>query len=234
MNTNKIYALYLSGILNESQFHDAIEKNYLEDAMQHGEGYQEAGELMSQTHPAIMQFLAKTGIPHIKPGTAWTEEDNNNAIASCKAIDQMPSNLTLQSKDIAKLDNLANKPGQQQLPQQLLAISGQPDAAQKYIQLMQSRDQGEGRNRGYNVEDLVKKIQTGTYSPPILIKGGSGFVVVGGRTRLYAALATNTPIKVKVLDENSIRQALNLKEWQVFFLNNQTSTPSSKNISTAK
>lgn len=177
-------------------------ENRINESMEHGEGYQEAGEIMSQTHPEIMKLVASLGIPHKPPGSQWSDEDNNYAIMLGKAIDSIPPNATIQPKQIPTLQNLANKAGQEQLPKLLSQISGQPDAAQKYIEFMQKRDSGEGRNRGYNVADLVKKIQTGNYAPPILIKGSSTPVVVGGRTRLYAALALGLPIKVKIIDES--------------------------------
>lgn len=184
------------------KFKDFLQDINIVESLQHGEGYQEAGELMGQKDPDIMAFIAKIGIPHKPPGSHWSDEDDNYAINLGKIIDSIPSNATIEPNQIPNLKNLANKPGQEQLPQQLSQISGQPDAAQKYIDFMQKRDSGEGRNRGYNVADLVKKVQSGDYSPPVLIKGGSGLVVVGGRTRLYAALALGIPIKVKVLDEN--------------------------------
>lgn len=189
-------------------FRDFLKRKNIFESLQHGEGYQEAGELMSQKNPDIMDFIAKIGVQHKPPGSPWSDEDDNQAINLGKAIDSIPSNAIIQPSQIVNLKNLANKAGQEQLPQQLSQISGQPDAAQKYIDFMQKRDSGENRNRGYNVADLVKKVQSGDYAPPILIKGGSGLVVVGGRTRLYAALALGIPIKVKVLDENMIKQKM--------------------------
>jgi hypothetical protein len=180
---------------------------YLED-LQQGEGYQEAGELMSQTNPDIFNFIKNLGIPHIPPGSQWSQEDDNYAIKLGKIIDSISSNATLNSTDIPTLKNLANKPAAEKIPQELAKISGQPDAAQKYIEFMQNRDNASGRNRGYNVADLVDKIQKGNYSPPVLIKGSSGLVVVGGRTRLYAALALGVPIKVKILDQSFMQKLL--------------------------
>lgn len=171
------------------------------ESTQHAEGYQEAAEMMSQLHPEIMRFVASLGIPHKPAGTMWSEQDEEYAIMLGKAIDSTPANAMIQPNQILSLENLANKEGEQQLPNLLSQISGKPDAGQKYIELMQKRDSREGRSRGYGVADLVKKIQTGNYAPPVLIQGSSSLVVVGGRTRLYAALALGVPIKVKILDE---------------------------------
>jgi len=64
---------------------------------------------------------------------------------------------------------------------------------------MNKRDQGEARQRGYSVGNLIDQINQNKYEPPVVLKSGSGLIVVGGRTRLYAALALNKPIRVKVL-----------------------------------
>jgi hypothetical protein len=165
-------------------------------------GYEEAGELISQRVPEIQALLKSIGISHKPPGSVWSNEENEMAIQLGKIIDSAPE-TTIPAKSIITLKNLANKVGQEQLPQQIAQISGQPDAAMKFVQLMQSRDSGEGRNRGYDVSSLIRGIQSGNYEAPVLLKGSNGLIVIGGRTRLYAALALGSPIRVKIIDQNT-------------------------------
>ena len=184
----------------------------LRESTSPGEGYTEAGELMSQPVPEIIQFLQQIGVPHKPPGSQWSKEDNNFAIKLGQIIDSTDANGTLNAKDIVNLKNLANKPSDQGIPQKLAQISGQPNAAEQYVQIMQNRDSGEGRSRGYDVGDLIKKLQSGSYSPPVLLKANSGLITIGGRTRLYAALALGIPIKVKILDASLFKGKMEITQ----------------------
>lgn len=187
--------------------------SYLFENLEHGEGYLEAGELMSQTHPDVKEFLAQIGIEHIPPGSAWSDDQNNQAIELGKAIDSITSTETIPPTEIKDLKNLANKSGQEHLPEDIAKIGQQEgksieEKTKEYSDFMTRRDAGENRKRGYDVKDLVDKIVNGNYSPPVLINGAGGLVVVGGRTRLYAGLATNTPMKVKILNADELKQRL--------------------------
>ena len=64
---------------------------------------------------------------------------------------------------------------------------------------MQARDAGEGRQRGYDVSGLINSVKSGNYEAPVLLKLATGTYVIGGRTRLYAALALGIPAKVKII-----------------------------------
>jgi hypothetical protein len=74
---------------------------------------------------------------------------------------------------------------------------------------MQARDAGEKRDRGYDVSDLIKSVKSGNYEPPVLLQLSSDLYVIGGRTRLYAALALDIPVKVKIISRDTFKQKLN-------------------------
>jgi len=156
--------------------------------------YEEAWELISQPVPQIKQFVQQLGL----------KQDDATAKALAPMIDAAPT-TTISAASIPTLKNLANKPGDAQTLKAIQQIKGRPDAVQQYAKIMQARDAGENRQRGYNVSGLINAIKTGNYEEPVLLKLQDGLYVIGGRTRLYAALALNVNAKVKVIDVNTFR-----------------------------
>ena len=153
---------------------------------------EESWELVGQPVSEIQAFVKQLGL-------------GNNQISVDKitpVIDATPS-TELPSASIPKLKNLANKPGEGAILQALQSISGQPDADKHFKQLMTKRDSAERRQRGYDVSSLISSVKTGQYESPVLLKLPTGVYVIGGRTRLYAALALGMPIRVKILTVDS-------------------------------
>lgn len=71
-----------------------------------------------------------------------------------------------------------------------------------YDKLMVYRDNlGGGRNRGYSLSNLFEKVALkGDYPFPFVIKINNKDYVIGGRTRIYAAVAAGVPIKIYYLN----------------------------------
>ncbi len=150
--------------------------------------YEEAWELISQPVPEIQQFVKQLGLA----------QDDTTAKQIALMIDATPD-TQLPAASIPKLKNLANKGNDVQTLKAIQQISGRPDAVQQYAKIMQARDAGEGRQRGYNVSGLINSVESGNYEAPVLLKLATGTYVIGGRTRLYAALALGIPAKVKII-----------------------------------
>jgi hypothetical protein len=157
----------------------------------------EAWELVGQPVPEIQQFVKQMGYGN----------DEQSVAKITPIIDGAPA-TQIPAASIPKLKNLANKGNDVQTLKAIQQISGRPDAAQQYIRLMQARDAGEGRNRGYAVGDLIQAVKSGNYEAPVLLKLPTGTYVVGGRTRLYAALALGIPAKVKIISANNFKQGV--------------------------
>ena len=161
-------------------------------------GYEEAWELLGQSVPEIQKFVKEFGF------------DNNDKTA--KKIGAIIDNIkdtSLAANKIPNLKNLANKGNDVKTLKAIKQISGKPDAEQQYVKLMQARDAGEKRDRGYDVSDLIKSVKSGNYESPVLLQLSSDLYVIGGRTRLYAALALNIPVKVKIISRDTFKQKLN-------------------------
>jgi len=149
----------------------------------------EAWELLGQKDPAIRKYVAGLGL----------QNDQASVNKVVPMIDKARQS-TINPSQIPQLKNLANKPADPQALKNILKIKGTPQAPEQFAKIMQARDQAEGRSRGYDVGKLINAISTGNYDPPVVLKLSSGNYVIGGRTRLYAALALNKPINVKVLE----------------------------------
>lgn len=163
----------------------------------------EAWELVGQPVPEIQQFVKQMGYGN----------DEQSVAKITPIIDGTPA-TQIPAASIPKLKNLANKGNDAQTLKAIQQISGRPDAAQQYTRLMQARDAGEGRNR--DVSGYLQYVKSGNYDPPVLLKLPTGVYVIGGRTRLYAALALGIPANVKIISANNFQQgvaeAKNLKK----------------------
>ena len=149
----------------------------------------EAWELLGQKDPAIRKYVADLGL----------QNDQASVNKVVPMIDKARQSQ-INPSQIPQLKNLANKPADPQALKNILKIKGTPQAPEQFAKIMQARDRAEGRSRGYDVGKLINAISTGNYDPPVVLKLPSGNYVIGGRTRLYAALALNKPINVKVLE----------------------------------
>lgn len=158
-------------------------------------GYDEAWELLGQPVPEIQKFAKDLGF----------QNDDATAKKVGTIIDKIEAE-TLTVDKIPGLKNLANKGNDAETLEAIKQISGKPDAEQQYVKLMQARDAGEKRKRDYDVSDLIKSVKSGNYESPVLLQLPSGLYVIGGRTRLYAALALGISAKVKIINHDTFKQ----------------------------
>jgi hypothetical protein len=163
-------------------------------------GYEEAGELLSQPVPEIRQFVSALGLPS---PIDWNNPQQIKLAQRLGAvIDSVPA-TAIAAAAIPQLKNLANKPGEDRILKQIISISGKPNAAERYATIMNARDSAEGRKRGYDVGSLIQSLQNGRYESPVILQLPTGLYVIGGRTRLYAALALGQQINVKIINANT-------------------------------
>ena len=177
-------------VSNISLYKQGVAEGWLNEASS-----DEAWELVGQPVPEIQQFVKQMGYGN----------DEQSVGKLTIIIDSVPS-TQISAANISKLKNLANKGNDVQTLKAVQQISGKPDAEQQYIKLMQARDAGEGRNR--DVSGYLQYVKSGNYDPPVLLKLPTGVYVIGGRTRLYAALALGVPANVKIISANNFKQGV--------------------------
>jgi len=153
----------------------------------------EAWELVGQPVPEIQQFVKQMGYGN-----------DEQSVAKITSVIDRASSTQIPAASIPKLKNLANKGNDAQTLKAIQQISGRPDAEKQYTKLMQARDAGEERQR--DVSGYLQYVKSGNYDPPVLLKLPTGVYVIGGRTRLYAALALGVPANVKIISANSFKQ----------------------------
>jgi hypothetical protein len=155
----------------------------------------EAWELVGQPVPEIQQFVKQMGYGY-----------DDQSVAKITAVIDRVISTQLPVASIPKLKNLANKGTDVQTLKAVQQISGKPDAEQQYTKLMKARDAAEGRER--DVSGYLQYVKSGNYDPPVLLKLPTGIYVIGGRTRLYAALALGVPANVKIISANDFQQGV--------------------------
>ncbi len=81
------------------------------------------------------------------------------------------------------------------------SIQESPNVEQECVKLMSQRDaEGEPRPGGKKTnEEIINDVKHGLGDPVVLLKMPTAFYAVGGRTRMFAALATKTDIKAVIL-----------------------------------
>ena len=133
------------------------------------------------------------------------EYDEESVNRLTPIIDKLPI-TKISSSQIIKLKNFNNKPGEESLIKDIISISKSENPRQEYIDLMTKRDKKDnGRQRGYDIGSLYDQVVKGNYEPPVLININSTLYVIGGRTRLYAGLASNSDVKVKILNVKDLK-----------------------------
>ena len=173
--------------LTESQLINVIKRIINETS------YEEAWELVGQKDPAISSLVKSKGL-------GYDEESVQKLVP---IIDKLPEQ-TFTYKEIKNFHNLENKKNDKGLMKKMFIISKSNNPRKEYENYMKERDSGENRNRGYepvkNFDDLV----SGKYEPPVILLSDGEYYVIGGRTRFYASIASNTPIRVKILREEDL------------------------------
>jgi len=121
---------------------------------------------------------------------------------------------TISPSQIAKLKNFNNKSGEESLINDIIGISKSQDPRQSHTDYMKKRDEREGRDRGYDPVQNYDNVVAGSYESPVLIDIDGTLYVVGGRTRLYAGLAANKNMKVKILNATTLNNLdESLHDW---------------------
>lgn len=162
---------------------------------------EEAWELLGQDDPVIKNLVTNNGY-------TYDEESVKKLIP---IIDALPA-VSFNYGQIQHFLNLENKSGDIGLMKKMHEISNSEDPREGYKEYMMKRDESEGRDRGYDPVVNFDNIVDGNYEPPLVLLNDNGnedkrddkYHVIGGRTRLYASIAANTPIKVKVLHPSDL------------------------------
>jgi hypothetical protein len=160
---------------------------------------EEAWELVGQSHPVISFTVNSLGYSF----------DEESVIRLSAIINGLPEYLA-NYYHIKDFDNLENKDSDIGLLQKMKEISTLPNARNLYRKLMLQRDlmdvdnEGRPRKRSYNVVENFDRILSSQYEPPVIFYDGEKYYVVGGRTRLFASVAANVPIRVKVLTKEDL------------------------------
>jgi hypothetical protein len=162
------------------------------------EDYADAYEFICSLEPAV-QDLVKTIPMNIGNGFPHQEHLRENA---AKKIGMMLSKLPVQNiqvDDILKLNNLDNMPQDPYMVKALTNISGKEGYREVYIREQKERDRRDDREREFPLEPIIEAVEAGSCRPPLIIELDSGRFVIDGRTRLYAAVASNKSLDVTVI-----------------------------------
>ena len=154
---------------------------------------EEAWELVGQDDKVIKSVVKQAGY----------KNDKESVERLTPIIDSLPTE-EVDYTQIKTFHNLENKSNDKGLLSKMLQISKMDDSRKEYGEYMDIRDSGENRNRGYKPVKNYDRIVNNEYESPVVLKHNDKYHVVGGRTRLYASVAANKPIKIKILTKNDL------------------------------
>jgi hypothetical protein len=156
----------------------------------------EAWELVGQKDPNISKIVKDAGYKY----------DEESVSKLTPIIEKTPI-TSISPSQILKLKNFNNKPGEESLINDIINISKSKNPKQGYIDLMTKRDKKDSnRQRGYDIGNLYDQVVKGNYESPVLIEIKGVLYVIGGRTRLYAGLASNKNINVKIIKISQLKE----------------------------
>ena len=154
---------------------------------------EEAWELVGQDNKVIKSIVKNAGY----------NNDEESVEKLIPIIDSLPTE-EVDYSTIKTFHNLENKSGDKGLLSKMHEISKTDDPREGYNVYMEKRDSGENRNRGYKPVKNYDRIVNNDYESPVVLKHNQKYYVVGGRTRLYASVAANKPIKIKILTKGDL------------------------------
>ena len=161
---------------------------------------EEAWELVGQEHPVIKNMVQDKGYKF----------DDESADKLTPIIEKLPT-IEVTYDQIKDFQNLENKESDKGLIKSMKEISQTDNPRQGYKDYMDERDKndidpntGQNRKRGYNPVDNFDRIVSNEYEPPVVLEVNDQYYVVGGRTRLYASIAADKPIRIKILKPNDL------------------------------
>jgi flagellar biogenesis protein FliO len=157
---------------------------------------EEAWEFVLSPDPNIKKVVQQANL-----------SDKEEDIKKITSIIDNTKTTAISSSQIVKLKNFNNKPGEESLIDDMTSVSKSQNPRQSYTDYMKKRDEREGRNRGYDPVQNFDNVVKGSYEPPVLIKVNGTLYVIGGRTRLYAGLAANKSMNVKIIDISQLKEA---------------------------
>ena len=156
----------------------------------------EAWELVGQKDPNISKIVKDAGYKY----------DEESVSKLTPIIEKTPI-TSISPSQMLKLKNFNNKPGEESLINDIINISKSKNPKQGYIDLMTKRDKKDSnRQRGYDIGNLYDQVVKGNYESPVLIEIKGVLYVIGGRTRLYAGLASNKNINVKIIKISQLKE----------------------------
>jgi hypothetical protein len=154
---------------------------------------EEAWELVGQDHKVIKSVVSKKGY----------ENDESSVEKLIPIIDNLPTE-EFDYAQLRKFHNIENKEDDKGLLRKMRMISKTDNPRDEYERYMKERDEGEDRNRGYDPVKNFDRIVSDSYESPVALKVNDEFVLIGGRTRIYASVAAGKPIKIKILTPSDL------------------------------
>ena len=164
------------------------------------ENYADAYELLCSFETEVQKAVA-TKFPFLNGGVETQRMvalRENVAKKLGSILDDLPvQNMSV--GEIAKLNNLDNMPQDPYMLKALQDISGKEGYREVYIKELSARDKRDSREREFPLEPIIEAVEAGSCRPPLIIELDSGRYVIDGRTRLYAAVASNKSLDVTVI-----------------------------------
>lgn len=175
------------------------------------ENYLDAYELIGCPVTEIQSMLTDLPINlgnRARPGITTNQVVQERAAVK---IGKFLENLSVQNMSVAEileLNNLDNMPNDSYMLNRLKDICGKEAYREVYLKELLARDKRDSREREFPLEPIIEAVEAGTCRPPLIVELDNSQYVIDGRTRLYAAIASDRSIDVKVINDTNLKEYL--------------------------
>ena len=189
--------------MNERRSLQLLAEKY-EQVLLNEDGYEEAWEMFHLKGSDVQKMNRELFGFNYETPEAMNKDPKVDMIA--KSLGTFIDKLKIQKLPWNKIPGLKTM-----VPKWLKAfqsIQDSPNVEQECVKLMLQRDAEGGPRPGGKKpnEKIIKDIKEGLGDPVVLLKMPSAFYAVGGRTRMYAALATKTDVRAIILTPEILQQ----------------------------
>lgn len=108
--------------------------------------------------------------------------------------------------ELVELNNLTNMPEDYTTLQALEEVSGEEGYKEEYVKQLTLRDQRDYREREFPLDAIIEAVENDSIRPALVFELENKRYLIDGRTRVYAAVAADKSMKVRIINAEKFRK----------------------------
>ena len=171
------------------------------------ENVADAQELIGYPDPAVYSFLRSLPFNYGRNNPIDNHYRDKLAEHFGPILEKFPNQI-LSKQDLLKLNNITNMPEDNITLDALVSVSGQQGYKEAFVKEVTVRDRRDCREREFPLEPIIEAVENETVRPPLVFELNDARYLIDGRTRIYAAIAANKSLSVKLVNSEKFKEAV--------------------------